>query len=81
MVTASPLSKTARCVGLTRGVSLGIVIPLVVLPRVLIGAYVWYRRSMTALEPDEAKPVSGVRLTAEALQQKFIPLVRELQKA
>ena len=67
------LSKTARCVGLTRGVSLGIVIPLVVLPVVLIGAYVWYRRSMTALQPDEAKPVSGVRLTAEALHRLDSP--------
>jgi hypothetical protein len=54
-------------------VSLGIVIPLVVLPVILIGAYVWYRRSMTALQPDEAKPVSGVRLTAEALHRLDSP--------
>lgn len=67
------LSRTARCVGLTRGVSLGIVIPLVVLPAVLIAAYVWYRRSMTAWQPDEAKPVSGVRLTAETLHRLDSP--------
>ena len=48
---------------------LGIVIPLVLLPILLIGAYVWYRRSVAALAPDEAKPVSGVRLTAEALHR------------
>ena len=67
------LSRTDHCVGLTRGVGLGIVIPLVVLPVVLIGAYLWYRRSMNALKPDEAKPVSGVRLTAEALHRLESP--------
>jgi hypothetical protein len=57
-------------------VSLGILVPLVILPVILIGAYVWYRRSMTALQPDEAKPVSGVRLTAEALHRLDSPLWR-----
>ena len=53
--------------------SLGIVIPLVALPILIIGAYVWYRRSMAALKPDEAKPVSGVRLTAETLHRLDSP--------
>ncbi len=48
---------------------LGIVIPLVLLPILVIGAYIWYRRSIAALAPDDAKPVSGVRLTAEALHR------------
>jgi hypothetical protein len=54
-------------------VSLGIVIPLIILVVLLIGAYVWYRRSMTALKPDETKPVSGVLLTAEALHRLDSP--------
>jgi hypothetical protein len=58
---------------LTEDVSLGIVVPLVVLAVLLIGAYVWYRRSMTALKPDEPKPVSGVRLTAETLHRLDSP--------
>jgi hypothetical protein len=65
--------KTDHFVGLTSDVSLGIVIPLVALPILLIGAYVWYRRSLEALKPDEAKPVSGVRLTAEALHRLDSP--------
>jgi hypothetical protein len=54
-------------------VDLGIVIPLVVLPVLLIGAYVWYRRSLDSLRGDEIKPVSGVRLTAEALHRLDSP--------
>lgn len=48
---------------------LGIIIPLVVLPIVLVGAYAWYRRSIAAMKPNVAKPVSGLRLTAEALHR------------
>jgi hypothetical protein len=51
----------------------GIVIPLVVLAVVLVGAAVWYQRSMTSLKPDDAKPVSGVRLTAETLHRLGSP--------
>ncbi len=65
--------RTAHCVGLTSGVSPGIVIPLIVLPILLVGAYVWYRRSMTSMKPDETKPVSGVRLTAETLHRLKSP--------
>jgi len=72
-VSFDTFRKTAHFVGLTSGVSPGIVIPLVVLPLLLIGAYVWYRRSMAALKPDEAKPVSGVRLTAQALHRLDSP--------
>ncbi|HYN34787.1 MAG TPA: hypothetical protein VES40_19340 [Ilumatobacteraceae bacterium] len=51
----------------------GIVIPLVVLAVVLVGAAVWYQRSMVALKPDDAKPVSGARLTAETLHRLDSP--------
>lgn len=44
-------------------------IPVVVLAVVLIAGWLWYRRSLAALRPDDAKPVSGVRLTAEALHR------------
>jgi hypothetical protein len=54
-------------------VNLGIIVPLVVLPLVLIGAFAWYRRSIAELRPDEAKPVSGLRLTAEALHRAPSP--------
>lgn len=52
---------------------LGIVIPLVVLPILVVGGYVWYRRSIGELAPDETRPVSGVRLTAEALHREAEP--------
>ena len=48
---------------------LGIVIPLVVLPIVLVVAFLWYRRSIASMRPSEAKPVSGLRLTSEALHR------------
>jgi hypothetical protein len=54
-------------------VNLGIIIPLILLPIVIIGAFAWYRRSMADLRPDEAKPVSGLRLTAEALHRAPTP--------
>ena len=52
---------------------LGIVIPLVVLPILVVGGYLWYRRSIAELAPDETRPVSGVRLTAEALHRDARP--------
>jgi hypothetical protein len=54
-------------------VDLGIVIPLVVLPIVIVGAFVWYRRSIARLKPEDAKPISGARLTAEALHRLHSP--------
>jgi hypothetical protein len=54
-------------------VSRGIVIPLILLPIFVIGAFVWYRRSIARLRPAEAKPVSGLRLTAEALHRAPTP--------
>jgi hypothetical protein len=54
-------------------VSLGIIIPLILLPIAIIGAFAWYRRSIAGLRPDEAKPVSGLRLTAEALHRAPTP--------
>lgn len=53
--------------------SVGILVPLIVLPILLVGAYVWYRRSIAGMRPDEARSVSGVRLTAEALHRAPAP--------
>jgi hypothetical protein len=61
--------RTARSVGLTRSVDLAFVVPVVVLAVVLVTGWLWYRRSLAALRPDATKPVSGVRLTAEALHR------------
>lgn len=47
----------------------GIVIPLVLIPLLLVGAFTWYRRSIAAMGPSDAKPVSGTRLTAESLHR------------
>jgi hypothetical protein len=54
-------------------VSVGIIVPLIILPILLVGGYVWYRRSIADMRPDQAKPVSGVRLTAEALHRAPAP--------
>ena len=51
----------------------GIVVPLVVLPLLIVGVMVWYRRSIAQLRPSEARPVSGLRLTAEALHRAPSP--------
>jgi len=47
----------------------GIVIPLVLLPILIVGIWVVYRRSLAKLQPDDDRPVSGVRLTAESLHR------------
>ncbi len=52
---------------------LGIIIPLIVLPIMLIGAYAWYRRSIADMKPTDTKPVSGLRLTAESLHRMPSP--------
>lgn len=49
--------------------SASIIIPLIVLPIVIIGVFLWYRRSIADMTLDEAKPVSGLRLTAETLHR------------
>jgi hypothetical protein len=54
-------------------VSVGIIVPLIILPILLVGAYVWYRRSIADMQPDVAKPISGLRLTAEALHRAPAP--------
>jgi hypothetical protein len=54
-------------------VSVGIIVPLIILPILLVGGYVWYRRSIADMRPDQATPVSGVRLTAEALHRAPAP--------
>ena len=53
--------------------SVGIIVPLIILAILLVGAYVWYRRSIAEMQPDQAKPVSGLRLTAEALHRAPAP--------
>lgn len=59
---AAPIRKNDR-------VSPGIIIPLILLPIVIIGVFLWYRRSIADMTPSETKPVSGQRLTAEALHR------------
>jgi hypothetical protein len=54
-------------------VSVGIIVPLIILPILLVGAYLWYRRSITDMRPDQTKPISGLRLTAEALHRAPAP--------
>jgi hypothetical protein len=54
-------------------VNLGIVVPLIVLPIALVGVFFWYRRSIADMRADQAKPVSGLRLTAEALHRAPSP--------
>jgi hypothetical protein len=54
-------------------VDLGILVPLVIVPILIVGCFVWYRRSIAGMRPTEAPPVSGVRLTAEALHRSASP--------
>jgi len=54
-------------------VSFGIIVPLVVLPLLIVGAFLWYRRSIADMKPTESKPVSGRRLTAEGLHRAPSP--------
>ncbi len=49
--------------------SFGIIVPLILLPIILVVVFAWYRRSMTGLGTVESKPVSGLRLSAEALHR------------
>ena len=53
--------------------SVGIIVPLIILPILLVGVYVWYRRSVADMRPDQPKAVSGLRLTAEALHRAPAP--------
>jgi len=54
-------------------VSFGIILPLVVLPLIIVGVFVWYRRSMAGMKPSESRPIAGLRLTAEALHRAPSP--------
>ncbi len=51
----------------------GIVVPLVVLPIALVVVFIWYRRSIADMRAEQAKPISGLRLTAEALHRAPSP--------
>lgn len=53
--------------------SLGIILPLVILPLMIVGFFVWYRRSIADMKPSESRPISGLRLTAEALHRAPSP--------
>jgi hypothetical protein len=45
------------------------VVTLAALVLALVAGWTWYRRSLRALEPDEGRSLSAVRLTAEALHR------------
>lgn len=50
--------------------TVGILIPLILIPLVLAAVFVWYRRKISAMQPDERDlSVSGSRLTSECLQR------------
>jgi hypothetical protein len=54
-------------------VNLGTIVALVVLPIALVAVFVWYRRSIIDMRTEGARPVSGRRLTAEALHRTPSP--------
>ncbi len=58
----------------------GIVVPLVLLPSIAIGVFVWYRRRLAELHVGDAPTVSGVRLTAEALHRLPSPTWRVIHE-
>ena len=52
------------------GVTVGIIVPLIIIPIAVIAAYLWYRRKMIAMRLDtEARDVPGARLTSETLRR------------
>ena len=52
----------------------GIIVPLIVIPLAAIAAWVWYRRKMNAMRPDDStREVPGVRLTSETLRRLINP--------
>ena len=53
--------------------SFGIVVPLILLPIVIVAVFAWYRRSMAGIAAVDTRPVSGLRLTAEALHRAPTP--------
>jgi hypothetical protein len=55
-------------------VTVGIIVPLIVIPLAAIAAYVWYRRKMSAMALDDTtREVPGVRLTSETLRHLASP--------
>jgi hypothetical protein len=51
-------------------VTLGIIVPLLALPVALLLAYAWYRRRIAALHSEtQTRPITGSRLTSEALRR------------
>jgi hypothetical protein len=54
-------------------VTAGILVPIAVLLAVIVGGFVWYRRSVARMSVGEPRPVSGTRLTAEALHRLASP--------
>jgi len=52
------------------GVTVGIIVPLIIIPIAVITAYLWYRRKMIAMQLDTgARDVPGPRLTSETLRR------------
>jgi hypothetical protein len=54
--------------------SLEILLPLFLIPLLILGGLLWYRRAMSRLEPDtRPRQISGSRLTSEHLQRLATP--------
>ncbi len=52
------------------GVTLGILLPLLLIPIALVVVFTWYRRKLVTMRTDDREvSVSGTRLTSEALQR------------
>lgn len=50
--------------------TLGIIVPLLVLPLALLLGFAWYRRRVAAMRSDaQARPITGSRLTSESLRR------------
>lgn len=64
--------------------SVGIVVPLIVLPIALVVIWRWYQRTYRRTTTDGERSISGVRLTSEALRRLEPPswrVVHEIGKA
>lgn len=59
--------------GFNESVSVGIVVPLIVLPIALFVVWRWYQRTYRRPTPDGERSVSGVRLTSETLRRLDSP--------
>ena len=69
--------RTVRPMRTLACVTVGIIVPLIVIPIAVIVAYLWYRRKMSAhaASTTDAREVPGVRLTSETLRRLPAPAV------